>query len=175
MSSFYELLVDPDRRSMAGSEVVRDLVRHEPSRVRELVAVLEGDDAFAQMRALDLLEKLARENREWVEPCKGEFLRGWDRSDIWENRLATVRALGLFEWSGADLESALSILRRLIDDEQKFVKAWALDSFALISLGHPELKEEAVGYVMEALGSGAKSVQARARSTAKRLGLKLGD
>ncbi len=170
--SFFELLSDPDRKSLAGSETVREACRADPSLVGELVGCLEAGDDLVQMRVLDLLEKLAREGRDWVEPFRGVFLEGWHESGIWENRLQVVRALGLFDWSGEELERVLAILRAGLRDEQKFVRAWAMDSFARVASRHPELKEEAVGYVLEGLGSEVKSLAARARHTAKFLGLR---
>ena len=169
--SFVSLLTDPDRKSLAQGEEVLAACRAEPSRVVELVECVEGGDPLVRMRALDLMEKLARSDLGMIEPYRGEFLKEHHRSEIWEDRLCTVRALGLFEWDLGELGRVLVILRERIEDEQKFVRAWAMDSFALVALRHEELKEEAVGYVLEALGSEAKSVQARARKTAKVLGM----
>lgn len=173
MSGFLGLLTDPDRKSLAGSEAVREACRADLSLVGELVGCLEAGDDLVQMRALDLLEKLAREERDWVEPFRGVFLEGWHESGIWENRLQVMRAVGLFDWSGEELERVLAILRLGLRDEQKFVRAWAMDSFARVAVGREGLREEAVGYVLEGLGSEVKSVAARARQTAKVLGLRL--
>lgn len=169
--SFVSLLTDPDRKSLAQGEEVLAACRAEPSRVSELVDCVEGGDPLVRMRALDLLEKLARSDISIVEPVRGVFLGEWHESEIWEDRLAISRALGLFSWSEEELGRVLEILRARVRDEQKFVRAWAMDSFALVALREESVREEAVGYVMEGLGSEAKSVVARARKTAKVLGL----
>ena len=50
------------------------MVRADPPRVVELASLAESSDWLVAMRALDLLEKLARERVEWVEPHKGIFV-----------------------------------------------------------------------------------------------------
>ena len=52
-------------------------------------------------RALDLLEKLAHEHADWIEPYKTIFIGPLAKSDKWEIRLQIVRALPLFQWTPA--------------------------------------------------------------------------
>jgi hypothetical protein len=82
------------------------------------------------MRAVDVLEKLAHQNAEWVEPHKRLFLGALADSDEWEIRLQVVRALALFGWTPTEQKRAVEILLRDVDHSQQFVKAWALDSLA---------------------------------------------
>jgi hypothetical protein len=56
-----KLLSGGDRRSLAGSERVRAVVRGGPERVAELAALAKDGDWLVTMRAMDLLEKVAHD------------------------------------------------------------------------------------------------------------------
>ena len=157
------LLAGGDRRSSARSPRALALVVEHPSRIGELAALTADEDWLVSMRALDLLEKLARTHPERVEPHKHLFIGPLADSDQWEIRLQIVRALPLFSWSGAAERRAIAILTRDVDFPQTFVRAWALDSLSIFA----EQKASLVPAVRRALkafeASGSKALAARAR------------
>ena len=157
------LLSGGDRRSSARSPRAIALVRANPSRVHELVALVEDDDWLVSMRALDLLEKLAHSNPDWVTPHKRVFIGPIADSDKWEVRLQVDRALPLFDWTSAQRRRALAILRRDVDFPQTFVRAWALDSLSTLAGNDPSLRRTVRRYLAEFERSGSKALQARAR------------
>ena len=71
---FLALLSGGDRRGIADSARVRSLIERRPSRLKELAALTTHDDWLVTQRALDLLEKLAHEHPDWVEPYKKVFI-----------------------------------------------------------------------------------------------------
>jgi hypothetical protein len=84
-----EFLTGGDRRSIAGSNRVLALLRANLDRVSELVALTKDQDWLVVMRATDLLEKLAHEHPEWVEPYKEVFLSELADSDKGANASRT--------------------------------------------------------------------------------------
>src|SRR5215471_266213 len=96
------LLTGGDRRSIAESNIARALVEKNPSLVAELAELTEHLDWLVAQRAFDLLEKIARDHPEWVEPHKRVFIAPLIH-DEWEIRLQIVRAVALFSWSAEDL------------------------------------------------------------------------
>lgn len=164
-----DLLSGGDRRSLARSKQALAIVRSEPSRVGELVELAAGADWLVTMRAVDLLEKLARERVEWVAPYKGLFVGPLADHESWEIRLQVVRALPLFEWTPRERRRALAILRRDAEHPQAFVRAWSADSFASLAAQDPRLLPEATRMLEELERSGKKSLAARARSIRERL------
>src|SRR5262245_1931614 len=94
-----DLLSGGDRRSIADSGRVRSMVERDPSLVADLVALTSEADWLVAQRALDLLEKLARDHPAWISPVKRVFLGPVADSDKWEIRLQVVRALPLFRWT----------------------------------------------------------------------------
>ena len=61
------------------------LIERRPSRLKELAALTTDDDWLVTQRALDLLEKLAHEHPDWVEPYKTVFIGPLAESDKWKS------------------------------------------------------------------------------------------
>src|SRR5262245_4832176 len=96
--SLRRLLSGGDRRSIAQSKRARHHVPQPPPRVPEPAAPTTDQDGLVSQRALDLLEKMARERPELVQPHKAAFIGPLAESDKWEIRLQVVRALPLLQW-----------------------------------------------------------------------------
>lgn len=166
------LLSGGDRRSIAQSNRVRALVERDPSLVPQLAALTADEDWLVAQRALDLLEKLAHDHPDWVEPHKQTFLGPLADSDKWEIRLQIVRALPLFRWSASEGRRVEQILRENVAFPQTFVRAWALDGLATLSVKRPAVLPIVRRYLREFELSPSKALQARARNIRARLGVK---
>jgi TfoX/Sxy family transcriptional regulator of competence genes len=158
-----DLLSGRDRRSVAQSERARALVRADPGRVSELAALAEDTDWLVSMRAMDLLEKLAHEHADWVQPHRALFVGPLADSDKWEIRLQVVRALPLLAWTPRQRERAIEILRRDLHHPQKFVRAWALDGLARFARGDKALRRVVMRHAALFERSGSKALATRAR------------
>lgn len=166
---FRDLLSGGDRRSIADSQRVRALVEQRPTRIRELAALTADEDWLVVQRALDLLEKFAHEHPEWIEPYKRVFIGPLADSDKWEIRLQIVRALPLFRWTAAQSRRVEAILTANVSFPQTFVRAWALDSLATLSLRRPRLAPLVLRHLVAFEQSPSKALQARARAIRERL------
>ena len=167
------LLSGGDRRSIAQSKRVLALVRVTPERVSELASLAEDSDWLVSMRAIDLLEKIAHEHADWVQPYKKLFIRGLADSDQWEIRLQIVRALPLLRWTPRERERVILILRQNVEHPQKFVRAWALDSLATFAEHDRGLTPIVARALKDFERSGSKALQTRARHIRARLGAAL--
>jgi len=163
------LLSGGDRRSIARSQRAHELVRAAPERVSELAALAEDADWLVSMRALDLLEKVAREHVEWIQPCRRLFVGPLADSDKWEIRLQIVRTLPLLAWRARERARAIQILRRDVEHRQKFVRAWALDGLAAFARHDAALLPEVLEQLASFERSGSKALAARARQIRRRL------
>jgi len=163
-----QLLSGGDRRSVAGSERAHALIMADPKRIAELASLARDEDWLVSMRALDLLEKLAHERADWVQPFKKLFLGPLADSDKWEIRLQVVRALPLLSWTPRERARVIEILRRDIDHPQKFVRAWALDGLATIAQSDRALAPVVLRAIEQAELSGSKALEVRARRIRKR-------
>jgi hypothetical protein len=165
------LLSGGDRRSIAGSNQVRPLVETNPSLVSELAALTADDDWLVTQRALDLLEKLAHEHPDWIEPYKQVFIGPLAASDKWEIRLQIVRALPLFRWSPTQARRAEAILLDNVTFPQTFVRAWALDGLAIFAERRGTLMPIVRKHLRAFERSPSKALQARAKQIRVRLSL----
>ncbi len=165
-----DLLTGGDRRSIAHASQALAFARDDSEAVAELACLTSDTDPLVAMRACDVLEKLLHEDVTQVQPYKDVFIRQL-QSPFWESRLQCVRALPLFHWSAEERPAVIQALRERIDDEQKFVRCWALDGFALLVAADPGVRAELDQRLAEFLGSGVPSMQARARAIVKRLPL----
>ena len=170
---FLALLSGGDRRSIADSDRVRALIARRPARLKELAALTTHDDWLVTQRALDLLEKIAHEHPEWVEPYKKVFIGPLAGSDKWEIRLQVVRALPLFRWTAAQRRRAEAILLDNIAFPQTFVRAWALDSLTTFAERNKKLIPTVLQTIEAFEQSEKKALQARARAIRARLAAQL--
>jgi hypothetical protein len=167
--SIRSLLAGGDRRSVAQSERARALVQSQPERVSQLAVLAEDADWLVSMRAMDLLEKLAHEHPEWVQPHKRLFIGPLADSDKWEIRLQVVRALPLLKWTPREGKRVLEILTRDLEHPQTFVRAWALDSLATFSRGHRAIAPMVERGLESFERSASKALRTRARHIRERI------
>lgn len=158
-----------DRRSLRGSKQVLALVLGDPARTSELAALANDDDVLVSMRALDLLEKLAHEHPEWIQPHRALFLGALADSERWELRLQIVRVLPLLRWNAKERRRAIQILLRDVEHRQKFVSAWALDSLASFAEKDAALMPTVRRGLRLFEASGSKALATRARNIRDRL------
>ena len=145
------------------------MVERDPALVGELVALTADEDWLVTQRALDLLEKLAHDHPDWVEPHKRIFIGPLANSDKWEIRLQIVRALPLFRWSSSQVKRVERILHDGVSFPQTFVRAWALDGLATLAQAKATLMPAVRRYLRQFEQSSSKALQARARNIRKRL------
>jgi len=157
-------LTGGDRRSIADSKRVRAIVERDPARVRELASLTDDEDWLVAQRAVDLLEKLAHDHADWIEPYKKIFIGPLADSDKWEVRLQIVRALPLFRWTPAQMKRVESILLDNVVFPQTFVRAWALDSLATLAVKRKRLTPVVERYLYEFENSNSAALRARARN-----------
>jgi hypothetical protein len=133
------------------------------------VALTSDQDWLVSMRALDLIEKLGFEHPDWIAPHKRVFIGPLADSDKWEIRLQVVRALPLFDWNATERRRVVAILKRDVELDQTFVRAWALDSLATLSILHPHLRPIVRRHLRSFGQSDSKALVARARHIRARL------
>jgi HEAT repeat protein len=163
-----DLLTGGDRRSVAQAEEALAIARQDRKAVNELARLTTDPDPLVASRSLDVLEKLVHEVPEWVEPHRMVFLHNVDH-EYWEARLQCARAIPLLNWNPNERIKLIKSLRQRIDDDQKFVRCWALDSFAQLVGDDTDLREELDRHLASFLNSGVPSMVARARAIVKRM------
>jgi len=168
-SAIRALLSGGDRRSIAQSNRARAEIERNPALVTTLAALTDDPDWIVTQRALDLLEKIARDHPARVEPHKRIFIGPLAQSDKWEIRLQIVRALPLFRWTPAQARRVEEILIANVSYPQTFVRAWALDGLATLAERRPTLRPIVQRHLRKFEASSSKALLARARHIRARL------
>jgi hypothetical protein len=167
--SLKTLLSGGDRRSIRGSARVKDMVLADPGRVADLAVLANDQDWLVALRAMDLLEKLAHDRPDWIQPHRWLFIGPLADSDKWEIRLQIVRALPLLNWDPAEKRRVLAILQRDVNHPQKFVSAWALDGLAVFAQRDRSLMPGVLRRLSEFEGSESRALATRARHIRARI------
>lgn len=110
--------------------------------------------------------KRALERGDLAPDLSDEILQLLPAMDGWEARLHILQSIRFLRISGQAKERLHADLLRLIQDGNKFVRAWAYDGFYRLGTQHPEFAEEADALIREALKFEAPSVKARIRNLA---------
>jgi hypothetical protein len=163
-----QLLDGQDARSLAQSVRARALVDERPGRISEVAALAGHANWVVAMRAIDLLEKIARDDPAWVQPHRRVFLVA-SASDRWLIRLQVVRALPLLKWTPKERVEVIRALERDIRHPQLFVRAWALDSLATFATRTASLMPVVRRTLMAFDRSASAALRARARQIRARL------
>ncbi len=163
------LLAGGTRRSNAGLARALDLLRRDFGYLAEVAALATDEDPLISARALDVLERVAREHVEWMTPHKDVFLSPLADSQAWEIRLRIVRALPLFDWAPSDCPRVRAILRRDVRHPQALVRACALDALATLASKDPGLLTLVRRRLHEAELTGDAAVLARTRGIRRKL------
>ena len=163
------LLTGGDRRTIAQAPQALALVNENPALVADLAALTNDADWLVVQRAFDLLEKLAHEHPDWIEPHKLAFIGPHALSDKWEIRLQIVRALPFFQWTSTQRKRVEEILLDGVKFPQTFVRAWSLDSLATLATQNTRLLPVVRRHIRLFARSDSKALQARAKAIRERL------
>lgn len=167
--SLRRLLAGGDRRSIARSNEALALLRADPARIADLVNLAEDSDWLVVMRAVDLLDKLAHEHPEWIQPHRKLFIGPLADHPSWEIRLQIARALPLLRWTRAEWQRVTSILLGYARQPQKFVKAWSADSLSQLAADDASLIPVVEALIEDFERSGSPALVSRARQIRHRL------
>jgi hypothetical protein len=153
-----------DGRSLGQSAAARTLVEARAPRTAALASLATHANWVVSMRALDLLEKLAHEHADWVQPHRRVFLTAAS-TDRWLILLQVVRALPLLKWTARERIAVIGILQRGVRHNQTFVRAWSLDSLSRFALEQPSL----LSRVRHALAAFERSTRPALRARARHI------
>lgn len=118
-----------------------------------------------ELRARDL-ERASRSDPSLLDP--NELL--WLMKDrVWSVRMHVARMLPRVAWSSGDYEAVLDFLFEQASDDNTFVRAWAVDSLAVLAVDDDAIRPRVLALLDLAL-AGKPALRVRAREGLRRLG-----
>ena len=115
------------------------------------------------MRAADACEKVSRVRPEWLAAYKQQLLAHARRASEQELKWHLAQMLPRLPLTARQKASAVTLLKRFLDDPSRIVRVSALQALADFSAGDRRLRNELSAILARLKNDTAPSVQARAR------------
>jgi len=134
---------------------------------RQLIKLTSHDDARIQSGATWLILHHARAGHTYTPAATRDLLALLGDNLHWEATLNLLQTLPHLAIGDAALPALRRALKRLIKYDNKFVRAWAYNGFAVLARKHPQLAGEAEQMLAKGEQDEAASVRARVRNARK--------
>lgn len=134
---------------------------------RQLIRLASDDDPRLRSGATWLILHHARAGYAYTSAATRDLLALIDSDLHWEATLNLLQTLPQLTINHASLPALRKSLRRHIKHDNKFVRAWAYNGFAVLARRHPELAGEAERMLAQGEQDEAASVRARVRNARK--------
>ncbi|MCA9305233.1 MAG: hypothetical protein R3B46_11370 [Phycisphaerales bacterium] len=134
---------------------------------RQLIKTASDDDPRTQSGATWLILHHARAGYAYTPAATRELLTLIGDDLHWEPTLNLLQTLPHLAIGDAPLPALRKSLKRLIKHDNKLVRAWAYNGFAVLARQHPKLASEAERMLTQGEQDEAASVRARVRNARK--------
>ncbi|QDT89625.1 hypothetical protein Pan161_12570 [Gimesia algae] len=165
MVEIRRLLENQQKWTVEELQSLYDRVSEEPGFCSVLVSLLS--DSVRQQVASWLL-KHALEAGQVVAPTDlSPFYRSLPELQNWETQLHLLQCLPYLTINRRDVKQLEPFLRRCLQSENKFVRAWSYNGFNELALQHARFQPEVDSLLAAALEEEAPAVKARVRNILK--------
>lgn len=152
-----------DRRSIGRSEEVVEDVLREPVLLGVLIEGIFRDDAVVRMRASDALEKVSRQNAEYVLPYKQKLIELAANESQNEVRWHLAQILPRLELNHEENKRVIKVFLNYLTGNSSIVNACVMQAFADIAEVDSKLRPELLVHIKELSVIGTPAMKARGR------------
>jgi hypothetical protein len=163
------MLAQGDRRSIARSNEVAELVALHPEQVAELVECLWDPDPCICMRAADAMEKASRGKHALLEAHKAELLGLLAEAQQQELRWHLAVMVPRLRLTVPERRRAVKLLQTYLEDRSSIVKTFAMQGLADLSLQDPALRPMVTELIRSLARTGTPAMRARGRKLLRQL------
>jgi hypothetical protein len=164
------MLSGGNRRSIGRANQVVTMALAHPERLGELVELLWDSDALVRMRAADALEKISREQIQFLQPYTAELLGLMAEATQQELRWHLAAMVPRLELTAGDSWRAAAILESYLEDRSSIVKTFAMQGLWDLAARDAGLRLKVVDLVRELARTGTPAMRARGRKLLQQLG-----
>jgi HEAT repeat protein len=168
MNQLLLMLRGGDLRSDGEAHQVARIVLDNPALLSDLLGGLEVDEQVVRGRTAHALEKIARDQPEWLQPHLSILLAaGDDPLPMVRWHMAMIYAdLALFEQEVVVLTQKLL---EMLDDTSVFVRSWAISSLCIIAKLYPASNAEITSRISAYSQDESIAIRARVRKALEAL------
>lgn len=167
--TFAQLLLGKDRRRLNNSRVVTAV--HDQNSFDALFGLIFHHERPLVMRAADAVEKITRQDPEYLRPHKNQLLSILKSADHQELKWHVAQLILRLPLDPGETADVWHILTHWVlnPHESKIVRVNALQSLFDISTGHTDLKPDLIKTIGEIEHTMIPSIDARIRKLKKKL------
>lgn len=167
---FEEMLSTGEPRSLGQTEEVVRLVLADRRRLDQLFELLFHSDEIVRMRAGDALEKVCRQQPEWMSPFKERLLTEVSRIAQPSVQWHLAQMLGEIEWSPAETPRVIRLLKKILAGSNDWIVTnLTLESLSVFARKNAKLHQELTEICTSHLNSPYKSIATRCRRILRQL------
>ena len=163
MNSVEKLLGAGDLRTTGKSDEVVKQVISDPKLIGDVVkAIIEGNPGV-KMRASDALEKITRDNPEWLKPFKGQILTKVVSIKQKEVRWHIAQILPRLNLNKNERELVYEVMQSYLNDESSIVRTFAMQALTDIAMQDRSYTNKVRDQVKRLIQEGSPAMKSRGK------------
>jgi hypothetical protein len=163
MSSIKKLLSAGDLRTTGKSKEVVKQVTSNPDLLGDVViAIIEGNPGV-KLRASDALEKITRDNPEWLNPFKRQILTKVACINQKEVRWHLAQILPRLSLSKKERGLVYELMQSYLNDESSIVKTFAMQALTDIAMQDSSYTNKVRNQVKRLMQEGSPAMKSRGK------------
>jgi len=163
MNDIEKLLSTGDLRTTGKSEKVVKLVISNPDLLTDVVNVIPGGNPGASMRACDALEKISRDNPDWLKPFKRQLLTEIAAIDQKEVRWHLAQILPRLDLSSKERARVYELMQAYLEDHSSIVKTFAMQTLTDIAMQDHSYIDKVRSQVKRLMNEGSPAMKSRGK------------
>lgn len=161
MKKVVKLLSVGDLRTTGASEEVIKQVVSNPKLFGDVVNAILVDNPGVRMRASDVVEKITRDNPEWLKPYKNQILTKIARIDQKEVRWHVAQILPRLDLTKRERGQVYELMQFYLEDESSIVKTFAMQALTDIAIQDSSYVNRVRNQVKRLIKEGSPAMKSR--------------
>jgi len=145
------------------AEKVAEEVLDHPHLTAEIIDCVESEDSALQSRAARVLEIVAAQSPDIVQPFKDKILHDLSWTDQWHVRAHFCKVIPILDLSREDVEKAYQIFDHYLSDRSSIVRTFAMQGMFDLLDRAPERTESVRKLIEELMETGTPAMLSRGR------------
>lgn len=163
MNRIEKLLSAGDLRTTGKSEEVVKMVTSNPKLLGDVVNAILVENPGIRMRASDALEKITRNNPEWLKPYKRQILTKIAGINQKEVRWHAAQILPRLNLTKKERRKAYDLMQVYLKDESSIVKTYAMQALTDIAMQDRSYARKVRNQVERLITEGSPAMKSRGK------------
>ena len=170
MNQILKQLIGGDLRSIGrGNEVVQQILDN-PQLFPDVFEGLTSDEPIIRMRSADVIEKVAKQHPEYLQPFKSQLINEISRIDQKEVQWHVAQMFAYLTIDQSERDTIMNILLTyLSQDTGAIVKTFSMQTLAIFAERYPDIRPEIIELIECLMKTGSPAIITRGNKLLSRL------